>query len=88
MDVQSTYFLECMKYRNKIKTQFHTNIHNSIFTFREFLKSCRNAKEKMVNTKIPPETNGTPLITVGRKTIIFDMDETLIHTNESPTSNF
>lgn len=25
---------------------------------------------------------------LGRKTIIFDMDETLIHTNETPTQNF
>lgn len=59
----------------------HLNIHNSIFTFKEFLKACQNAKAKTPLSNMASEKSGKPTFISERKTLVFDMDETLIHTN-------
>lgn len=30
----------------------HSNIHNSILTFREFMRSCKIAKGKAIDTRL------------------------------------
>ena len=66
----------------------HLNIHNSIFTFKEFLKACQNAKAKIPLSNMATEVPGKLMLISERKTLVFDMDETLIHTNERITNNF
>lgn len=59
------------------------HIHTSIHTFKQYLKSVQLAKPKSPDPRYALQIEGTSLPNLGRKTVVFDMDETLIHTNES-----
>lgn len=75
------YMLCHLNRKNKVKNEITIGIHNSIYTFREYLKASLAAIPKQPHPKITPETPGIDSTYSGRKTIVFDMDETLIHTN-------
>ena len=63
-------------------------IHNAIYTFREYLKASLSATPKQPNCKLTAESPGKLKHDSGRHTLVFDMDETEIHTNEAATQNY
>ena len=48
-----------MHKKHKLLKEMHLNLHNSVFTFKEFLKVCQNLKAKNHLTTLTPETSGT-----------------------------
>jgi hypothetical protein len=47
------YFLECLKRKNSITTEFYINIHTSILTFKQFYKLAHQCKQKTPDPAIP-----------------------------------
>ena len=50
------YFIECLKRKNHITTEFYINIHTSILTFKQFYRLSQQSKPRQPDTTIPPET--------------------------------
>lgn len=64
------------------------HLQSSIMTFKEFLKHCEIHKFRSSSFSYRPQSDGNMETERHRKTIIFDMDETLIHTDEAMTPYF
>jgi hypothetical protein len=50
------YFLECLKRKNSITTEFYINVHTSILTFKQFYKLAHQCKPKTPDHTIPAST--------------------------------
>lgn len=54
-DKKNAYFLRILHKKNKLRSQFNMNIHNSIYTFKQFMKACQSAQPKPVDMRLSPE---------------------------------
>lgn len=50
---QPLYFLECLKRKNSITTEFYINIHTSILTFKQFFKVAQQCKPRLPDPSMP-----------------------------------
>lgn len=60
---QTPYFVECLKRKNIVSTETCMHIHNSLMTFKQYLRTTQLVKAKSVDPNIPPEKEGT-LVTI------------------------
>ena len=52
------YFIECLKRKSVVSTETCMHVHNSIMTFKQYLRTVQMMKNRSVDPKIPPEREG------------------------------
>lgn len=52
-DKKSAYFFRQLTRKNRLRNELNINIHNSIYTFKEFMKACQLSQPKPIDTRIP-----------------------------------
>ncbi len=55
------YFVEGLKRKSIVSTETCMHIHNSIMTFRQYLRSTQLLKSKAIDPRIPAEREGMKL---------------------------